>query len=167
MLQALSVTQSFWCQLPSQFDKTSPLVRVLTLNKSILRHKLSPVDPPNFLRVFQNLISGKLETPFNINTQEICPRNIADANRRVKSAFSCLYWDRFNFSCSPAHYWARIRETDNSSPLKSNDTSVYKASIKDLRKEPSYIFIYCNVSFISIPFDLVKFVSFFLQEGLT
>ena len=70
-----------------------PLVRVLTLNMSLVKHRSSPVDPSNFLGAFQNLIS---------EVWDFCPRNIADATRRVKRGFFCWLWDHFNICCK--HY---------------------------------------------------------------
>ena len=73
MLQALSVIPSFWNQQSSQHGTISPLLRALTLNLSLLGKRTSPIDPSNFLRAFQKLISEKRGAPFNINTQQDVP----------------------------------------------------------------------------------------------
>ena len=73
ILQALSVIPSFWQQQHSQSGTISPLVRALTLNLSLLKKRTSPIDPSNFLRAFQNAISKKRGSAFNINTQQDVP----------------------------------------------------------------------------------------------
>ena len=82
----------------------------------------------------------------------------------------------FNHSSTinTGHYWAFIRDTDNSSWLMCNDTSAAKASVKDLSNDSLYILndslyilIYSNVWFIPLQLDCVKFVASFLQWDLT
>ena len=73
ILQVFSVLPSFWCHDPTQSGVISPLIRALTLNLSLLKKRSSPVDPSNFLRAFQNKISEKRGTPFNINSQQDVP----------------------------------------------------------------------------------------------
>ena len=73
MLQALSVLPSFWCQESSQSGSISPLGRALSLNMSLLKKRSTPIDPSNFLRAFQNKISKKRGTAFNINSQQDVP----------------------------------------------------------------------------------------------
>ena len=73
ILQVLSVLPSFWCQQSSQSGIISPLIKAFTLNLSLIKKRSSPIDPSNFLRAFQNTISNKRGTPFNINTQQDVP----------------------------------------------------------------------------------------------
>ena len=70
ILQALSTIPSFWCQQLSESGVISPLARSVSLNLSLLGKRSSPIDPSNFLRALQNLISRTRNSPFNVNTMQ-------------------------------------------------------------------------------------------------
>ena len=75
-LQALDIVTSFLHQFPSQSPTISPLVRTLTLNMSLPKDRSSPIDPSNFHRAFEILISKKGGTTFNIDTHHDVPEII-------------------------------------------------------------------------------------------
>ena len=49
ILQALSTVSSFWCQSASESGFLSPLTRAVTLNMSLLKRRITSLDPSNFL----------------------------------------------------------------------------------------------------------------------
>ena len=73
ILQAMSTFPSFWSRQLAESGTISPLARALSLNLSLLGKRSSPIDPSNFLRALQNLISKKRSIRFNINTQQDAP----------------------------------------------------------------------------------------------
>ena len=73
ILQSLSTIPHFWSQQLSESGIISPFARSLSNNLSLLKKRSSPVDPSDFLRALQNLVSISRHTPFNVNTQQDAP----------------------------------------------------------------------------------------------
>ena len=73
ILQSLSTIPSFWCQLASESDFLSLLIRAVTLNMSLLKRQTTPLDPSNFLWAFCRILSTNKQVPFQFNTQQDAP----------------------------------------------------------------------------------------------
>ena len=73
ILQALSTIPVFWRQQSSESGVISPLEKAVSLNLSLVKKRSAPIDPSNFLRALQNLITLNRGVPFNVNTQQDVP----------------------------------------------------------------------------------------------
>ena len=70
ILQALSTVPIPWNRLPSKSYITLPILKATTLNMSIWKEALKPIDPSNFLWAFKRKMSNIHSVPFDFNSQE-------------------------------------------------------------------------------------------------
>ena len=70
ILQALSVLPSIWCQYPSETHSVPAFVRTFLYNMSRLEQSNTPIDPSNFLKCLQRVMSVAQGRPFQINSQQ-------------------------------------------------------------------------------------------------
>ncbi|XP_057294826.1 ubiquitin carboxyl-terminal hydrolase 51-like [Hydractinia symbiolongicarpus] len=73
ILQALTVLPRLWSQLPTESSLSSPLVKSIVLNMSLLNRSRSPIDPSNFLRALQNRMHALNNNAFYHNHQQDVP----------------------------------------------------------------------------------------------
>ena len=67
-----------------------------------------------------------------------------DENLSVTRKFKLRATINHSGTISAGHYWAFIKESSNNQWLKCNDTTVTKATFKDVSNNTSYIFIYSD-----------------------
>ena len=70
ILQALSTVLILWSRLPSESSITSPISKATTLNMSIQKKALKPIDPSNFLWALKRKMSDIRNVPFDFNSQQ-------------------------------------------------------------------------------------------------
>ena len=69
-LQALSTTPILWSRLPSESLLTSPISKATTLDMSIQKRAMEPIDPSNFLWTLYCKMSNIWIVPFGFNSQK-------------------------------------------------------------------------------------------------
>ena len=90
------------------------------------------------------------QTLFKDNRKVICPSEILnipvyiDEHLSVSRRFKLKATINHSGTINAGHYWAFVKDNNSDRSLKCNDTSVSKATFKDLSNNSSYIFIYSS-----------------------